>query len=345
MVGFRIASVWRSSAWWCIILLLLGGCGRLITAATELLPGGEVEEGRQLFSLSCVKCHGGEGQGDGPEHSSLRPPPTNLTLIANTPAMSYSIVARGVPGTSMSAHPYIPRQVFAKVAAFLATIPADTNQEWAYPWELADADRPDAAYGAKIYVTACAGCHGLAGDGRSTWADDPRIRPKPANFQARNAVPGRLYYLISHGRPGTMMAPQQEVLPARARWSLAAYVHSLFDPQSGAEIARDNPFAGEGPGPAPLLGGSAARGEELYQLYCAACHGSRGKGSFLAPRLIDRRWLYGSGTDADLLTVIDKGIPGKLMPSFAALAKDDKASVLAYLRSRGGLRHPLAKAH
>lgn len=326
---------------WFIILLLLAGCGRMITAATELLPGGNVEEGRQLFALSCAKCHDRDGEGDGPKHSSQRPPPTNLTLIKNTPDMNYSIVYRGVPGTSMPAHPYIPRKVFAKVAAFLTTIPADTNQEWAYPWELTDASQPDAEYGRKIYVTACAGCHGLAGDGNGSWVDE-RIRPKPANFHTRNAVPGRLYFIISHGRPGTMMAPQQEVFPPRTRWALAAYVHSLFDADSGAEIPVEKSAANESPA---RLAGSAEKGEEIYELYCAACHGAQAKGSFLAPRLVDREWLYGSGTDSDLLTVIEKGIPGKLMPSFAALAKDQKGNVVAYVRSRGGLQHPLAKSH
>ena len=327
-------------------LLLLTGCGRVITAATDLLPGGDLDEGRQLFTLRCAKCHDTDGEGDGPQHSSLRPPPTNLTLIRNTPDMNYSIVQRGVPGTSMPASPYIPRTVFDKVVAYLATIPADTNQEWGFPWEETQASEPDVEFGGKIFVTACSGCHGLAGDGSGTWAQDPRIQPKPANFHARNSVPGRLYFIISHGRPGTMMPPQQEVFPPQTRWALTAYVHSLFKADSGEEIPLEKRVPGdEGLFPQRSLTGSAEKGKNLYELYCAACHGAEGKGSFLAPRLIDREWLYGSGADIDVITVIEKGIPGKLMPSFAPLARGDRHDVIAYIRSRGGIAHPLAKSH
>lgn len=316
---------------------LFVGCGRLITEATDLLPGGNVEEGRQLFSLSCAKCHGKDGEGDGREHSSLRPPPTNLTLIRNTPDMNYSIVFRGVPGTSMPAHPYIPRGVFAKVMAYLSTIPADTNQEWDYPWNVGEASAPDPEHGRKVFVTACAGCHGMLGDGHGFWGDD-MVRPRPANLHARSAVPGRLYFIISHGRPGTMMPPQQ-VFPPATRWALAAYVHSLFNPES-VGVVEEGTASGN---LTVVSSGSAEKGHQVYQLHCAPCHGAEGKGSFLAPRLIDREWLYGSGTNADLITVIEKGVPGRLMPSFMALGDDDKGDVMAYMRSRGGLPHPFAK--
>jgi mono/diheme cytochrome c family protein len=146
-------------------LFFLGGCGRLITAATNLLPGDDRDEGRQLFSLSCAKCHDEDAQGDGPEHSTLVTPPSNLTLVRNTPDMNYSIVAKGIPGTEMPAHPYVPRGAFDKVALYLEGLPADTSQEWSHPWAIEIPGKLDPTFAHGLYVTACAGCHDLSGSG------------------------------------------------------------------------------------------------------------------------------------------------------------------------------------
>jgi mono/diheme cytochrome c family protein len=330
------------------ILVLLGpllwSCGRAITAATSILPGGEVQEGEQLFSLSCAKCHDQDAEGDGPEHSRHMPPPSNLTLVRNTADMSYSIVFKGVPGTAMPAHPYIPRGVFEKVNQFVLSRPKDTTREWDYPWTLEHPEETDLQFGGNLYVTACAGCHGLGGGGESVWANDPRVWPKPANFHARNSVAGRLYFIISHGRSGTMMAPQKEKFPPMARWALANYVHSFFNAYSSAAIEAgspaeklENPYSRD-------AGQIVESGHEVYQLYCAACHGPQAKGSFLAPRLTDRYWMYGSGKDMDLFLVIEKGIPGKLMPSNRALDEQQRWQVITYIRHRGGLPHPLVLA-
>ncbi len=324
-----------------LVLVLLAACGKMLTNATDILPGGDMEEGKQLFSLSCAKCHDKDAEGDGPQHSKHLPPPSNLTLTRNTADMAYSIVFEGVPGTAMPSHPYIPRGVFDKVNAFLDSRPIDTNQEWGFPWELKDPEDFRTETGRKIYVTACSGCHGILGDGKSEWADDPRIWPKPANFMARSSKPGRLYFIITTGRTGTMMAPQFEDFPAQTRWALTMYVHSFFDPDSTATI-RTGERAGEKVNP---HSGETDQGREVYNLYCATCHGSQGKGSFLAPRLIDRDWMYGSGMDGDVFTVIEKGIPGKLMPGFKTLPEDKRWQVIAYIRYRGGLAHPLAESY
>jgi len=56
-----------------------------------------------------------------------------------------------------------------------------------------------------------------------------------------------------------------------------------------------------------------------------------------------RTWKYGSGTDTEVFVVIEKGIPGNLMPSNAALEERQRWEVISYLRHRGGLPDPMAE--
>jgi mono/diheme cytochrome c family protein len=62
----------------------------LVTAGGAADPGGfppeaptpeSVEDGRQLFRIYCVGCHGLSARGDGPAAGRLRTPPTDLTRI------------------------------------------------------------------------------------------------------------------------------------------------------------------------------------------------------------------------------------------------------------------------
>ena len=307
------------------------------------LVRGEVgQQGPPFYSTACAKCHGAEAQGDGPGHSDHLPPPSNLTLVRNTESMTISIIENGVPGTSMPAVP-LPASVIDPVLRFITDQYPDTTTEWEVPWELENTE-PDVVYGATLYVTACIDCHGEKGDGKGSWAEDPRIWPKPADLRARSSQLGRLYAIVSNGRQGTMMAPQKRKFPARSRWAMAGFAYSIFDSSSQAEIqvpdgmekkTLENPLS-------PDDKDAVDSGEEHYRLYCAYCHNAGGKGGFLAPRLIDRQWDYGGGTDTDLFVLIEKGIPGRLMPSHRQLDEEARWRIITYLRHRGGKPDHLA---
>jgi mono/diheme cytochrome c family protein len=86
-------------------------------------------------------------------------------------------------------------------------------------------------------------------------------------------------------------------------------------------------------------------GKQLYANNCAACHGDKGDGNgpmarFLYPR--PRNFgegkfrivstLNGKPTDEDLLTVINRGMPGSAMFPFRHLSSDEKLALVAYLR-------------
>jgi len=293
-------------------------------------------QGRDTFAVMCAKCHDEDAEGDGPRHGEYRPPPANLTLIRDAGTMFASIVQRGISGTGMPMFP-VDMPTIESVMSYIQSRPPDTTREWGAPWELENAE-PDAVYGATLYVTACIDCHGEAGDGKGVWAQDPRIWPKPADLLSRNSQLGRVYSIITNGREGTMMAPQKGKFPARSRWALAGFVHSIFDPSSLAPIQTpdgmeekktENPLS-------PDDQGAVDMGEQNFELYCVNCHNAQGKGSFLAPRLTDRRWDYGKGTDTDLFVLIEKGIPGRIMPAHRQLEEETRWQVITYLRHRGG---------
>ena len=97
--------------------------------------------------------------------------------------------------------------------------------------------------------------------------------------------------------------------------------------------------------PSPKL---VANGQRLYAVNCANCHGDRAQGAVKAgaeisiiaeqggkqpPDLTDQAWDHGS-TDAEIFTVIKKGIPSTMMPSFAGSLSDTEIrNVVAYVRS------------
>lgn len=303
-------------------------------------PGVQEERGHTVVSLDCGKCHGEQVQGDGPLHSKLRPAPANLTLIRDSKSMIVSIVHNGVPGTAMPAIP-APVSVIDSVLAYVISQPKDTSQEWEYPWTMGSGAVPDAGLGRSLYVTSCSGCHGENADGGGLWGKDSRIKPKPSDFHARNSVMGRLFHIISNGREGTMMPPMKDLMPENARWALAGYVAGVFNPTSVAGVQTPEKGPEELKNPYGKSSGKEDDpGSVSYALFCANCHGDQGKGSFVAPKLTDRTWKYGDGTDTDVFVLIEKGIPGRLMPANEELGEKQRWQIISYLRHRGGLPYP-----
>ncbi len=100
--------------------------------------------------------------------------------------------------------------------------------------------------------------------------------------------------------------------------------------------------------PEALAAQDIDRGRELYDRWCAACHGFEGDGhgpaaTWMLPRPRDfTRGVYqirttAGGelpTDADLMRMIDEGMPGTSMPGWAdALSRRDREALVAYLKS------------
>jgi mono/diheme cytochrome c family protein len=88
-----------------------------------------------------------------------------------------------------------------------------------------------------------------------------------------------------------------------------------------------------------------ATGKELYANYCAACHGETGDGNGPAARFVypkprnfrEAKFRLVTTTnrvpsDDDLLRVLEHGMPGSAMFSFAHLAEPDRRALVAYVR-------------
>lgn len=98
----------------------------------------------------------------------------------------------------------------------------------------------------------------------------------------------------------------------------------------------------------PVTDRDAMQGRALYVQECSACHGERGDGQGPAAKFLDplprdftkakfklRTTPYGEPpATADVLGIIERGIPGTAMPSFRFLSEDDRrklaAQVLAF---------------
>jgi mono/diheme cytochrome c family protein len=62
------------------------------------------EQGRDLYRVHCLECHGAEGRGDGPRAALLAPRPGNLVSAATstkTDEELLQILVKGVPRTAM----------------------------------------------------------------------------------------------------------------------------------------------------------------------------------------------------------------------------------------------------
>lgn len=85
----------------------------------------------------------------------------------------------------------------------------------------------------------------------------------------------------------------------------------------------------------PTSHADQVKGEKLFQVHCARCHGAKGEGS-RGPSLM-RAKLSRAADDAALVKVIENGIRGTEMPGAGAMDNREMRQVAAYVRSLGRL--------
>lgn len=84
------------------------------------------------------------------------------------------------------------------------------------------------ARGAEIYAQNCAACHGPEGYGDGPAA--AALDPKPANLHAdhvQDLPDGGLFWIISHGAPGTAMPAWKETLSEEDRWHVVNFIRTF----------------------------------------------------------------------------------------------------------------------
>jgi len=112
-------------------------------------------------------------------------------------------------------------------------------------------------------------------------------------------------------------------------------------PRSGGELglpreARE--VAAKRPNPAGATPDSVARGQRLFVIYCAPCHGREGKGDgpvspkFVPPPDLTHPSIQGARSDGYMQHVIGSG--GAVMPAYGeALSPEERWHVVNFLRS------------
>jgi len=75
------------------------------------------------------------------------------------------------------------------------------------------------------------------------------------------------------------------------------------------------------------------RGEKLFQVHCALCHGPKGVGG--RGPMLTRARLKRAPDDATLLKILDEGIRGTEMPGAGVMSDREMRQTAAYVRSLG----------
>jgi cytochrome c oxidase cbb3-type subunit 3 len=166
--------------------------------------------------------------------------------------------------------------------------------------------------GARLFQTYCAQCHGGDAGGAPSF---PNLKDDDWLW---GGTPERIKETIVGGRIGIM--PPKGTKPDMDAEQVKDVVHYV---RSLSGLTADSV--------------RVQRGQELYPLACAACHGADGKGMEAAgyPNLTDKIWLHGSREDK-MIEIVTKGLQNN-MPAYGEFLGEAKVHLLtAYVWGLGG---------
>lgn len=182
---------------------------------------------------------------------------------------------------------------------------------------LAQAPAADLARGKTLFGQRCSMCHGENGKGDGVVATS--ITPAPADLTAARFSVDRLEAVFREGVAGAAMPAQQD-LTAFDRAALIAFIQSI-----GPQLP-----------PAKSAVALLTRGQALFAIRCAACHGIEGDGRGPARLHMTRQpadFTRKQPTRARIDAVLERGIPGTAMtPIRRLLTADDVDALAAWLQ-------------
>jgi mono/diheme cytochrome c family protein len=325
-----------------------------------------LEEGKAIYTRECLVCHGASGHGDGPYGNNLQPSPPDFSDSSAYGTLDKPVyadsdyfwrVSEGLPWSAMPAwkSQYLEEERWQLVHY----VRVNLTQTEARPVMNEMPVRPPEVYlaqtmpesasferGKQIYLTTCAHCHGLSGQGDG-W-DAQSLDVKPANLtdpELRDLSDGEWLVRLTFGVPNTADPIWGELLPEGQRWDTIKYIQEAFvrglppmaslygDGGIAAHVmtlSQDN-WIGEG----HVI--STTHGADLYAIYCTTCHGDKGQGDGpgtvgnasqgLAPYPADipEAYIFWRAWD---------GVPESTMPPFQWLLADDEIwDVISYVVS------------
>jgi cbb3-type cytochrome oxidase cytochrome c subunit/cytochrome c2 len=196
---------------------------------------------------------------------------------------------------------------------------AETSSPVFHPGAGPNERASESQHGAELFAANCSGCHGAEADGRG--AASASLLPKPANLLASRFTDDRLSAILWNGVYGSAMPAWREY-SARDLRDLVAFI------QQPPRIAD---------GEATLAAADRTQAQSLFSEHCASCHGEQGDGrgpaaDALAPA--PTNFHLEQPTRARAIDVLEHGVPGTAMPSWAgSLSDSDRRLLSGYVRS------------
>lgn len=303
-------------------------------AARARFQARAIASGIDLYAAYCVECHGAAGEGLGVYRA------LNQEYVRRQDAWAlFDTIERGRYGTEMAAFSLeqggvlTPAQIDNLVALLqhgswqvvqarveeLGLTPTEVAAQTASPDELAAVTasgltgQEALALGLGLFAANCAECHGEQGEGTG---DAPQLN----NAYVRGMSTQQLFEIITLGVRNTDMEGFGEQFSPDEKAALI-YLLRHWDTTGGSAVA-----AAPNPEPTVAVEGFSASGQQLFETWCAICHGVRGEGGSIAPSLNDIPAL-----SADFITSRVRG--GKnAMPPFAQadLSDGELGAIIAY---------------
>jgi cytochrome c oxidase cbb3-type subunit III len=181
---------------------------------------------------------------------------------------------------------------------------------------------------ASLYQQNCVGCHGQAGAGGAAIALNSGVYLAIANDSTIRRV-------TAEGVPGTSM-------PAFAQSAGGMLTDAQVDALV-AGIRQHGKKADFGGGAPPsysaAVPGDAARGAQVYDTFCASCHGPEGRGGSRASSIVDPAFLA-LISDQYLRTIVIAGRPELGAPDWRGnvpgkpMSEQDVSDVVAWLSAQ-----------
>ena len=179
---------------------------------------------------------------------------------------------------------------------------------------------------AVLYANNCSGCHGVEGRGGPAvpLADPVYLALVSDTVLQRvisDGVPATAMSAFARSAGGMLTDVQVDALVRgmRTRWARPGILHGVDAP----------PYAASGRG-------DAARGAQVYDTYCARCHGAGGRGGARASSIVDGSFLA-LVSDQALRTTVLVGRPYLGAPDWRGnapghpMSADDVTDVVAWL--------------
>lgn len=273
-------------------------------------PPRRFTQGEILYIRHCTDCHGWTGRGDGPLAPLLATTPRNLRQgELFTRYSEAEMIARLLHGTGLPV-PVDPAALPHTDAEVTALL-THLQRLPTLPWEEIHA-------GEKVYDSLCAACHGIygRGDGRAVAALSVPSRDLSAPSYQSQVTDEALLRIISDGK-GAMPGAADILSPQELR-AVIAFARLL------------------------------SPGYELYDRFCAACHGPEGRAPVTASQdsfgfdlvfpgmpTFDQTY-FRTHTEEQTRDQIQhmRKQHRTVMPHFAGeLSADDMSQILTYLRT------------